>query len=423
MTQDRCMVRVRRSFLKTGVLGLAGCMLTEGISRRLRGAEEADHAADSAIMVLLHGGMSHVDSFDPKPTAPVEVRGEFQSIATRISGIRFCEHLPQLSDRADRFATIRGISHDFSVHEVGRQYVLTGVANASVETPSLGAAVSCFQKRGSDMPPYIAIPALEPNAGELGQAFESYNLLGDSGRLIGLAPGENDIDGKARFERRIDLLRSFEGRFASKREGDRKVLQRKAAYREATNALNSGRLRQLADLEAESASVRNRYGANPFGEYLLLARRAIESGSRYVTVVLADWDTHYENFQTLKHQLPMLDQGLAVLIDDLQERGLSQKTMLVVQSEFGRTPLISREGGRDHWPLASCALMMGGGIAGGRVLGETDTLGESPVSGKISPSDIASTILSQLGIDPLGTKVESTGRVLLPVGNRIDSLF
>jgi uncharacterized protein (DUF1501 family) len=413
----------RRGFLKTGILGTAGATIPESLLSARGDGDGARKTADSAIMVLLQGGISHLDTFDPKPDSRSEVRGEFGSIATAVPGIRFCEYLPELSARSDRFALIRGVSHKFMQHESGRDLILTGAANATVETPSLGAAVACFRQRRSEIPAHIAIPQLEPNAGELGQACESYNLLGNSGQLVGLGPKEGDIAAADQFAKRVDLLETFERRFASRYAGNRIAETRRTAYQEAVTALKSARLKNLAELQSESTEVRSRYGTGEFGKYLLLARRAIEQGARFVTVVLSDWDTHYENFPTMKRQVPELDKALSALIDDLQERGLSQQTLLIVESEFGRTPAISKEGGRDHWPHASCALLMGGGICPGRVLGATDVQGGEPVEGQYSPSDIANTLLTKLGIDPLGTQVPPTGRVLLPFGRHLEELF
>jgi uncharacterized protein (DUF1501 family) len=413
----------RRGFLKTGILGMAGATLPEWALSAHGHGDQTRKTAESAIMVLLRGGISHLDTFDPKPDAPAEVRGEFGSIATAVPGIRFCEYLPELSARSDQFALIRGVSHKLVLHDTARNFILTGAANATVETPSLGAAVARFRQRRSEIPAYMAIPQLEPNAGELGQACESYNLLGNSGHLVGLGPKEGDVAAAHQLDRRVDLLEKFEKRFSSRYVGNRVAETRRTAYQEAVTALKSAKLKDLAELESESTEVRSRYGTGEFGKYLLLARRAIEQGARFVTVVLADWDTHYENFPTMKRQVPELDKALSALIDDLQQRGLSQKTLLVVESEFGRTPAISKEGGRDHWPHASCALLMGGGICPGRVLGATDVQGGEPVEGQYSPSDIANTLLTQLGIDPLETLVPPTGRVLLPFGRHLEELF
>lgn len=372
----------------------------------------------SAILVFLGGGPSQLDTFDPKPDAPAEFRGEFASIPTKLPGVRFSEHLPQLANRADRFAILRAVSHSQAIHESGVRLMLTGDRIATAQSPSLGAVVA-YKKRQMVPPAYVAVPAMDPNAGSLGPSCEPYNLLGDSGQL--LAAGM--MEGRAGLQRRAKLLADLDRRFSAAGLHDESLEVRNAAYRQAVALLNADVMRQLANLEKEPAALRDQYGHHDYGNYLLLARRAVEAGVRFVSVMFGGWDTHSKGFKTLSTCLPPLDQGLAALLDDLRAGGRLERTVLVVFGEFGRTPRVNAGGGRDHWPKAMSVLWAGGDAIGGRIIGSTDAQGADPLDNIVAPEDIAFTLMQQLGIDAATTVVPPGNRKLFIGGKRIDSLF
>jgi hypothetical protein len=412
----------RRSFLQVGYLGLGGVTLADLLALRQLRASTASPAAESAIFILLAGGPSHIDTWDPKPDAPAGIRGEFQSIATSIPGIRFTDQLPRLARDINRFSLVRSVSHTTIVHEPGQRYVLTGVKNARPDAPTLGAVIARFQPSPGAMPNFAAVPSLPgPSAGELGQSCEPYHVFGDGGRLAALGPATNDA--LVEFRRRFELLQAIDQAQRASTWTSNSLSIRRESYRQAFELLQLDKLRSVANLESEPAEVRDRYGRTHVGDYLLIARRLIESGTRFVTVVLGGWDTHFDAYPVLREQLPPLDQGLSALLGDLDDRGLLASTLVAALGEFGRTPLISSRGGRDHWPAAFTALLAGGGIVGGRIVGATDAQGAQPIDQPFGPEDIAFTVLSQLGIDPSRTQVPPTGRILLTTGRRIGELL
>lgn len=413
----------RRSFLQVGYLGLGGLSLPDLFSARRVHASSPTPAATSAIFILLAGGPSHIDTLDPKPGAAAEIRGEFKAIPTAIPGVRFSDQLPLLARDLSRFSVVRSISHSVVIHDPGQRYILTGVKNPRSDIPSLGSVVALYKRSHEVMPTFAAIPAIGPTAGELGQSCEPYNVLGDSGRLIGLGPREADAKAIKELQRRFDLLQSIDD--TSPSEGiDSELLRiRRDSYRQAFELLRSDRLRNVANLDTEPSATRDRYGRTDVGNYLLIARRLIEAGTRFVTVILGGWDTHINGFATLRALLPPLDQGLSALLWDLDERHRLPSTIVAAMGEFGRTPQVNAQVGRDHWPAAMSVLLAGGGIAGGRVIGSTDKQGAQPMTVPHAPEDVAFTVLNQLGIEPAKTQVPPTGRILLTSGRRITELL
>ncbi len=411
----------RRSFIQFGAIAAAGCLplLRDG---QARGASLTEPSVKHIITIMLAGGLSQLESFDPKPDAPAVVRGEFGTIQTAIPGVSFSEHLPELARSARDLAVLRGVSHQIGIHDAGEKYLLTGVKAFRPDTPSLGAITSRWTEARTEVPVYAAIPSLSPNAGELGQLHEPFNLLGDSGRLLQLGPDLDDPLQIREFERRITLLNTIN--FGNPElKSEKSLAGRTHAYESAHRTLLARRLRTLTDLQQEPVAVRAAYGQGEEGDYLLFARRLVEAGVRYVNVRLAGWDTHSDNFQELKSLLPPLDKALSSLISDLKDRGLLSSTLIALVTEFGRTPSINSMQGRDHWPSAYSVLLAGGRVRGGQVLGETDAQAANVVDGRCSPEDLAVTLLQEIGIVPNETFVPPTGRVLLSEGRFLHELF
>jgi len=385
-------------------------------------AESEQASVKHVVNIVLAGGLSQLESFDPKPDAPSEIRGESTAIQTAVPGMFISEWLPLLSRQAGNVAIVRGVSHQIGIHEAALTCLHTGVKAFRNDTPSLGAIASCWKPVEGNVPSYAAVPALPPNAGELGQRHEPFNTLGDSGRLLQLGPDLLSEDQVQEFNYRQELLAAIDWKSGTP-ENPTALRQRSQAYEQARRNLVSPHLRSLFNLDDEPAATRAAYGKSEPGDFLLMARRLVEAGVRFVTVQLSGWDTHSDHFSTLKSLMPPLDLAVSALIQDLRQRGLLQSMMLTVVTEFGRTPTVNTMQGRDHWPGAYSILLAGGRIRGGQVFGATDQVAGSVQDGKCSPEDLAFTILQELGIQPDRTYVPPSGRVLLSEGRFLNELF
>ncbi|HEY2250196.1 MAG TPA: DUF1501 domain-containing protein [Planctomycetaceae bacterium] len=421
----------RRSFLRTGALGGLSLSLADYLRRQAAGDVSARHTADAAIFISLQGGPSHLDMFDMKPDAPAEYRGEFSPIDTSIAGFRVCQHLPHLAQCAGRFSVIRSVAHNLADHSLGQQYVVTGNRPAAgTDYPGLGALA--IKERGAiapDLPPFVAIPDTAQRGGYLGVGYSPLETQAQPTprsplkvRGISLANGVLPAEIAKRDKLRRELDRGLE-RLADEDE----LLHGLDEFSErALTIIMSDKTSEAFDLPKESPSFAAPFGATGFGLSCLAALRLVERGVRFVTLTNPGWDTHGNNFTTLKRTLlPDFDQGLAALLNGLHERGLLEKTAIVVTGEFGRTPRINSGAGRDHFPQAMTVVMAGGGITGGRVFGATDELGMAPVDFACSPGDIAASFLNSLGIDHHKENTTNTGRPLrlVGVGRVIPELF
>jgi hypothetical protein len=389
----------RRRFLQAGVLSGLGLTLADYL--RLAHAAPARRKGDRrAIHVNLAGGPSHHDSFDPKPDAPSEVRGEFGVIKSR-NGAHFCEHLPKLAACADRFALVRSATHNLGAHAPAGLFLATGNRPLpSLLYPGYGAVAARENPSPRDLPSWVSIPD-GGGAGYLGVAFNPYAVGGDPNakdfgvRSLSLPKGYS----ARRLGRRQALaaeLNTFEG------GGRSDVVRGLDRFEEQALAIiASSRTRTAFDLQQEPGRVRDLFGRHTFGQSLLLARRLIEAGVRFVSVQFPiTWDTHDRNFSRLKEQnLPMLDRGLSALLLDLEARGLLDETVVFVTGEFGRTPKVNKDAGRDHWPHAFSMLFAGGGVRGGQVVGKTDASGAQVSDRPVKPEDAAATLYQLLGID------------------------
>ncbi|MCX7825895.1 MAG: DUF1501 domain-containing protein [Verrucomicrobiae bacterium] len=345
----------RRDFLRVSALGALGAGLTRHAEARAAGAP-----CRSVILLWMQGGMSHLDTFDPKPDAPSEIRGRFGVIPTNVPGIRLSEHMRGLAQVADKTVFIRSMHHPEGMHERGMSYMLSGLPPCpTTPAPSIGAIVSKELGPRDGVPPYVTIP---------GTSFTA--------ALGCLGPGYLDAGCQPL---RVTSDESGE-RFHAKDLRERWTLE-------------------ALDLTKEPLKQRDAYGRAGIGLKCLLARRLVEAGVRFVTVDEDGWDHHYRAFDALERRLPAFDRAVSALIRDLGERGLLKTTMVLFMTEFGRTPRINREAGRDHWSTVFSVFAAGGGLRGGQVVGSSDKLGESPASNPITPEDLIRTVYRQLGID------------------------
>ena len=406
----------RRDVLRVGVLGMTGLGLTDYF--RLADAGEVKAAkATSAIFINLTGGPSHLDSFDPKPEAPVEYRGEFATIETNVPGIQLCEHLPQLARCADKFALLRGVSHSLTEHQMGTKYMNTGNRPIpSLEFPGYGAVVSKELESPPDLPPFVAIPKTPQVAGVLGVEFAPFSTQstprpGQPYSVRGITVDRGlTID---KIDRRHSLLTKLEAGFRDyeKDSGLLKGLDRFA--QRAHDILSSPRASRAFDVSQEPPSIAQLFPDHPLGQSCLLASRLVEAGVRFVTIEHGGGDTQAHSFPQMKDKLlPELDGGLSGLLTALDRKGLLETTTVFVTGEFGRTPKVSSQRvGRDHYPRAMFVILAGGGMKCGQLVGASDAKGEAPADGQgMSPDDVAASFYHSLGIDSTKEYHTPTGR-------------
>ena len=400
----------RRSFLQIGSLGIGGLTLADLLKAEEQRGIRSSHK--SVIMVYLSGGLAHQDSFDLKPNAPAEIRGEFSPIATVVPGVEICELLPKLSNVMDRCSVIRSVVGQKDEHSSFQS--LTGYSQREVERnqyPNFGSYVSKLLGPTSPLvPPFVDLfptmqhrPYNSTGAGFLGSQFNQIRADGEDLASMKLRYVES-----AQFSNRQNLLKNLDRfRDCADRSGLGDV---EVSYRNAFEVLTSSKLMEAMDVERENPEVRAKYstgsskhqgdGAPLWNDQLLIARRLVEAGVRVVTVAYGFWDTHGNNFGHLKGNLPLIDAGLSALIEDIHQRGLADDVSLVVWGEFGRTPKINKDAGRDHWAPVQAALLSGGGMKMGQVIGSTDKTGGYAESRPVHYRDVLATVYHNLGIDP-----------------------
>lgn len=412
----------RRAVLKAGALGFLGLGLEQGLRLRALGAT-APAKAKNCILIWLAGGASHIDTFDPKPKAPDDVRGEFKAIDTALPGVQVSEILPNLAKILDRVTLIRSMTSPEADHDRAAHHLLTGYRPTPAQVyPSYGSAVSKWREAERGMlPPYVTIPdaPIFSSSGYLTPAYDPFAVSGDPNqenfRVSNLSPPDKlTLD---RLMRRRAMVKSLDD-FARDVPPTDLTRSRDQFADQAYSLMTSNAAQAAFRLADESADVRERYGRNTFGQSCLLARRLIEAGVSFVTVNdrgpgPLGWDTHQQNFPTIKDQLaPALDKGLAALIVDLADRGLLDDTLVVMMGEFGRTPKINQSAGRDHHGRANSVLLAGAGLPAGLALGKTDDKGDSPVDKPVTPADLAHVLYTRLGIDPDHKFLAPDGRPL-----------
>jgi hypothetical protein len=404
----------RRSFLKIGAFG-AGLTLAEMLRvKAMAGGASKASTHKAAIMIYLPGGPSHMDMYDLKPAAPAEFRGEFKPIDTNVSGIQICEHMPLQAKMFDKLAVVRSIQ---AVDEHSDSAVMTGYSenvNRLAHHPSIGSVVSKLRGDGNnDIPPFVSLRGMMPGTepGYLGIAHRPFTPDGPGQQNLRLPGG---VDG-TRSEDRKALLASFDNvRRDLDTSGTMKGMD--AFTQRAFDMVASGAVRKALDLTREEPRSRDRYKGV---EQFLSARRLIEAGVGCVTLAIGGWDTHSSNFKTLKQQLPMVDRGVANLIQDLHDRGMDKDVVTVMWGEFGRTPKINgSDGGRDHWSPVMSALIAGGGLKMGQAVGSSSARGEYPKDRPLKESNVLSTVYHALGIDPSQTFPSGSGRPMYILDER-----
>ncbi|MGL4421432.1 MAG: DUF1501 domain-containing protein [Gemmataceae bacterium] len=436
----RCDGHTRRDALQIGALsalglGLPGLLRAESKQGTKHGAPAGlarGARAKSVILVYLGGGLSHHDSFDPKPEAPEEIRGKYKPLATNVSGVHFTEKLPLLAKQMSRFTLIRSGSHNNDHHETATNWVLSGRFGTPFgDYPALGAVVAHESGFRGTMPPYVAVPQNPSFTWELGRSaflggrFESFRA-GDPNakdfKVRDLAPLDKLSDD--RRARRSTMLQAVD-QLAKRVEGNDQIATFDEFHNRAAAMVLSSEARQAFDITAESNAVRDRFGRNTFGQSALLARRLVQAGTRFVTINFGGWDHHGKIFEGLDQKLPELDKGLSALFDDLTERKLHEETLVLVMGEFGRTPKINKEAGRDHWGQAGSLLFFGAGAKPGYVLGKTDKHGGYPTQRPVTPADVACTVLDAVGIDPRKELATPDGRPLaiVDIGEPVREIF
>jgi hypothetical protein len=401
----------RRNFLKIGALGLGGLALPEIL--RAQSATGARRSHKAIIMIFLPGGPSHQDIFDLKMDAPSEIRGEFKPISTKVPGIQICEHLPLLAAQMDKLAIIRSVVGALDDHDAFQ--CLTGRIVRQQPPggwPSLGAVVSKLQGSVNKfIPPFVG---LSPKMGEMrwARAGEPGFLGPAYGPFKPEGAGKTDmvLNGVTldRLADRKALLASFD-KFRRDVDGSGMMEGMDTFNQQAFGLLTSSKLLEALDIEKEDPKVRARYGKGDpknrddggpkLMEHFLIARRLVEAGSRCVTLAFSRWDHHGKNFDALRQDLPLLDQGVSALVQDIHQRGLDKDVSVIVWGEFGRTPTINKDGGRDHWPRVSCAMLFGGGMKVGQVIGATDRLGGEASERPVHFGEVFATLYHNLGID------------------------
>jgi hypothetical protein len=397
----------RRNALSVGLAGGLGLSLPqllrlEKANADLKNYEMLPVKAKSVIHIFLPGGMAHQESFDPKPFAPLEYRGDMNTVKTNTGDV-FCETLPKLAQMADKFAVIRSMTHGEAAHERGTHNMFTGYKpSPALQYPSIGSVISHEFGPRNNLPPYVCIPDV-PNEyasnGYLSSSFAPFSLGADPAangfkvRDLTLPGGVDD----KRFDRRRYALEVVNDRFARQQSAD-SVKAMDTFYERAYSMIAAPQAREAFDIEKEDAKLRDEYGRNVAGQRLLMARRLCQAGVRLVTLTYGGWDMHDRVTQGMRNQMPALDQALSVLLKDMESSGMLSETLVMVSSEFGRTPKINNTAGRDHWPKVFSVMLAGGGIKGGVIYGASNATASEPDRDPVSPEDLMTTVYHQMGI-------------------------
>ena len=414
----------RRDFLHAGSAGMLGLGLTDFLSLKAQGAVQKDKSDMNVIMLFLVGGPSQLDTFDMKPDAPSEIRGPYKPLKTNVPGIEISEIFPRMARHADKWSLVRTLYHTAAaVHDTGHQMMQTGrLFQGGLNHPHVGSVLGKLRGPKGDVPPHVLLPRPIGNtggnmphgqdAGFLGKAHDPFVLNADPSEPNFEVPDmlPPDYISSMRVDRRLkwrDMIDEAVKHFEE--APDAKLLD--TTFHQAYTLMSSEKARAAFDLTQESDDTRKRYGQNRFGQSCLMARRLIEGGVRFVTVNMFEtvfdeitWDIHgsspFSPIECYSNLVgPMFDNGFTSLVEDLSKTGMLDNTLIVATGEFGRTPKINPAGGRDHWPACWSVVMAGGGIQGGRVVGESDDIGGAPKSRPTTPGEVAATVYHSLGID------------------------
>jgi Protein of unknown function (DUF1501) len=409
----------RRGFLHVGMIGGLGLTLDQFF--RLQAAHGNTPAAgkpapaQSLIHIFLPGGSAHQDTFDPKPLAPIEYRGEMGVIKTKVDGVFFNEHLKQTAQIADKITVCRSMTHGEAAHERGTHNMFTGYRPSPALTfPSMGSVVSHELGVRNNLPPYVCVPSMPTNfagSGYLSSAYAPFSLGSDPANG-GFSVQDLNLPGgvdEKRFGVRRSMLAAVNDHFAGKEKADG-LEAMDTFYQRAYALISSEKAREAFNINAEPAALRDEYGRNAAGQRMLLARRLVGAGVRFVSLTYGGWDMHGGIKGAMGGQLPVFDQAFAALIRDLDRTGMLNSTLVMVSSEFGRTPKINATAGRDHWPKVFSVVLAGGGIKKGYIYGSSDATATEPENDPLTVEDLAMTVYHTLGIDAV--------KKLMSPGNR-----
>ena len=398
----------RRDFLYTGLIGGLGLTLGSFLKQRDAQAQQGAPAkavhAQSVIHIYMPGGMAHQETFDPHPNAPIEYRGPLGVVPTKITGEVFSANLPKTAGVADKITVIRSMSHGEADHDRGTHNMFTGYRpSPAIQFPSFGSVVSHEYGSRKNMPPYVAIPGQANNFAGTGYLSSAYGpfALGADPASKGFQVRDLTLPGGVNAERwakRQGLLSTVDYHFKQMEKSDA-LNAMDSFYNRAYAMISSKEAREAFDMSKESEEMKTAYGNNSAGMRLLLARRLVESGVRFVSLTYGGWDMHDNIKDGIEKTFPPFDQAFAALINDLDQRGMLASTLIMVSSEFGRTPKINATNGRDHWPKVFSVVLAGGGIKRGLIYGASDPTGAEPERDAVSIEDLACTVYDRLGID------------------------
>lgn len=397
----------RREFLYVGLVGSIGLTLPTFLRQQAGAAmKQYDlHApvAQSVINIFLPGGMAHQESFDPKPYAPSEYRGPYGSIDTALAGVRFGEKIPKLAKIADQFTVIRSMAHGEAAHERGTHNMFTGYRpSPALQYPSVGSVISHELGPRENLPPYVCIPQVPnefANSGYLSSAHGPFAIGSDPSRKDFEVRDLNLPKGVSteRFDRRRSLLDTVDAHFRDLENSDQ-IASVDAFYDHAYKLISSQKAREAFDIKQEGDKTRDFYGRHEPGQRMLLARRLVEAGVRFVSLTAGGWDHHQNIKDGFNKNMPNVDHAVAALLTDLGNKGMLDNTLVMLTTEFGRTPKINKDGGRDHWPRVFSVMLAGGGVKKGMIYGSSDSLGGEPEENAVNAADLMTTVYHQLGI-------------------------
>jgi hypothetical protein len=419
----------RRNFIQVGGLATIGLSLGDYLKAQ-QNYTAKDARVKSVINVFLPGGIATQESWDPKPLAPTEYRGPFNAIETSVPGIQLSELMPNVANIMDKATIIRSMTHGEAAHERGTHNMFTGWRpSPAIQYPSMGSIVSHELGNKNNMPSYVSIPNQPNEFAGTGFLSTKYGTFG-----LGSDPAQSDFKVRDltlpdnisvdRFDKRRNLLELVDAKFKAAEKNSDAVKAVDEFYGQAFSMISSRQAIESFDLNQESTETREKYGRNQAGQRLLMARRLVEAGTRFITVTYGSWD-HHDNVKTsMQSNVPALDQALAALISDLEERDILKDTLVLVTSEFGRTPKINKTAGRDHWPRVFSSFMAGGPVKQGFVYGRSDDLSNEVDENPVLPGDISATVFDLLGIDSEKRLMTADLRPIdITPGNVIDGIL
>jgi hypothetical protein len=400
------LVSDRRNFLALGSIGGLGFGLSDYLKLKAEDSISSSAKANSVIYIYLPGGFAAQETFDPKPLAPIEYRGPLDSIETSVAGLRFSQNLKDTAKIANKITVIHSMTHGETAHERGTNNMFTGWRpSPALQYPSIGSIISHELGIKNNLPPYVTVPSV-PNeyagAGFLSHSYSSFSLGSnpeDPNFKVRDLKIPNEIDSK-RFDQRkklLDIINNSE--FRKKNQTSDSLIAVDSFYENAFNLMTSNPAVEAFDISKESEEIKEKYGKNSAGMRMLLCRRLIEAGVRFVTMTYGGWDHHDNIGGQINNQLPVFDKAYAALINDLDQRGLLNSTLVCITTEFGRTPKINPTAGRDHWPKVFSSVLAGGGVKQGVVYGSSDATSSEPAENPVSPESWAATIYHLLGVD------------------------